>query len=520
MKLTITPAPKSSVLLDIELPPEKLSEAILDAVRVLSRRTKVPGFRPGKAPRVMLERVLGPDAVLDEAVEHLVADAYREAMRGIAVLPLDSPSIDLSTPAQEGQPVHFTATVQVRPNIRLGDYRNFNFQPEIETIDDEKVAKVLEELRDQNAMLEPVEDRPVAKDDYVVIGFRGTRDGEAFEGGSSERMPLIVGGDRLIPGFEDHLVGLKVGESTEFDITFPEDYAEPSLAGTQTHFEVDVKEHRAKLLPELNDEFAKDLGPYETLDALRAEIQKRLGRNALDKARHEFADRIIEYAVANASLELPEAIAGPDRDAQGLPPILVEQETEVIHDEFRSSLARQGINDEAYTKVTGQTHEDLHNEFRPQAEKRVMTLLVLSKIAEVEGLTVPESAVEMEVARSRQRYGDNKKLIAYFDSERGRSFIRSTLRRSRTVETLIDEWLVAHPEFGPLPHAEDDGERSVLQSAAAEASASIAVTDPGSLGESTGGAEAASAGPASAAEATAFEDSSSAEVAPQGAAAT
>jgi len=479
----------------------------------------VAGFRPGKAPRVMLERVLGPGAVLDEAVEHLVSDTYREAMRGIAVLPLDSPSIDFPTPAQEGQPVQFTATVQVRPNVRLGDYRNFNFRPEIVTIDDEKVATVLEELRDQNAMLEPVEDRPVAKDDYVVIGFRGTRDGEAFEGGSSERMPLIVGGDRLIPGFEDHLVGLKVGESTEFDITFPDDYAEPSLAGTQTHFAVDVKEHRAKLLPELNDEFAKDLGPYETLDALRSEVQKRLGRNALDKARHEFADRIIEYAVANASLDLPEAIAGPDRDAQGLPPILVEQETEVIHDEFRSNLARQGISEEGYAKVTGQTHADLHNEFRPQAEKRVMTLLVLSKIAEVEGLTVPESAVEMEVARSRQRYGDNKKLIAYFDSERGRNFIRSTLRRSRTVETLIDEWLIAHPEFGPLPHAEDDEQRSVLQSATAEASASIAVTDPGSLRESTGD-DGAAPGAADASADASTEDFSSAEVAPQGAAAT
>ena len=520
MKLTVTPAAKSSVTLEIELPPEKLSEALLDAVRVLSRRTRVPGFRPGKAPRVMLERFLGPDAVTDEAVEHLVGDAYREAMRGIAVLPLDSPSVTFANPPQEGEPVAFTATVQVRPTVRLGDYRNFTFRPEIETIDDEKVATVLSELRDQNAILEPVEDRPVAKDDYVVIGFRGTRDGEAFEGGSSERMPLIVGGDRLIPGFEDHLIGLKVGESTAFDITFPDDYAEPSLAGGQAHFEVDVKEHRAKLLPELNDDFAKDLGPYETLDSLRSEVRHRLERNALDKARHEFADRIIEYAVANAGLDLPEAIAGPDRDAQGLPPILVEQETEVIHDEFRSNLARQGISEEAYAKATGQTHEDLHNEFRPQAEKRVMTLLVLSKIAETEGIFVPEAHVEVEVARSRQRYADNKKLISYFESERGRSFIRSTLRRSRTVEQLIDEWLIANPEHGPLPHADDDEQRSVLASAAAESSAAIAVTDPGSIGESAGNAGAEPAEPSSSHADAVSSPTDPTEVAPEGAAAT
>jgi len=237
----------------------------------------------------------------------------------------------------------------------------------------------------------------------------------------------------------------------------------------------------------VTDEFAKDLGPYEDLDALRTEIRHRLERNAIDKARHEFADRIIEYAVANASLELPAAVAGPDVDAQGLPAILVEQETEVMHDEFRSSLARQGISDEAYAKVTGQSHEDLHSEFRPQAEKRVMTLLVLSKVAEVEGVTVPESDVQAEVGRARTRYGDNKKLIGYFDSERGRNFIRSTLRRSRTVERLVDEWLAAHPDHPALPHADEDDQRSVIQSSAAESSASVSVTDPGSIAESNAG---------------------------------
>jgi trigger factor len=484
MNLTVTPAAQSSVRLDIELPPEKLTEALLDAVRRLSRRTKVPGFRPGKAPRVMLERVLGPEAVMDEAIEHLVADAYRESMRGIAVLPLDSPSINFTVQPKEGETVQFTATVQVRPTVRLGDYRNFNFRPEIETIDDGKVAKVLDELRDQNALLEPVEDRPVAKDDYVVIAFEGTRDGQPFEGGTAERMPLIVGSDRLIPGFEDNLVGMRVGETHEFDITFPDDYAEVGLAGKSTHFRVELKEHRAKLLPDLTDDFARDLGPYETLDALRDEVRKRLERNALDKARHEFADRIIEYAVANATLDLPDAVAGPNHDARGLPPILVEQEVEVMHDEFRSNLARQGITEETYEKVTGQSHADLHNELRPQAEKRVLVLLVLSKVAETEGVTVPEAAVEAEVGRARERYGDNKKLIAYFDSERGRNFIRSTLRRSRTVEQLIDEWLVAHPEHPPLPHADDDDQRSIVQTPAAEASAAVEVTDPGSLGES------------------------------------
>ena len=483
MKLTISPAPQSSVRLEFEQPPEKVNDAILDAVRRLSKRTRVPGFRPGKAPRVMLERVLGPDAVIEEAVEHLVGDSYGSAMRDLSVIPLASPNVEVKGPPADGEPLAFTATVQVRPTVRLGDYRNFNFRPEIEVIDDARVASVIDELRDHNAILEAVEDRPIAKGDYVVIGFHGTRDGEAFEGGSSDRMPLLVGSDRLIPGFEDHLVGLGVGDNTEFDITFPEDYAEPILAGQTAHFAVDVKEHRAKVLPELNDDFARGLGSYADLDELRAEIRRRLERNALDKARHEFAERVIDYAVANASLELPEAVAGPGIDAQGLPPILVAQESEVMHDEFRSTLRRQGITDEAYEKVTGQTHEALHEEFRPQAEKRVMVLLVLSKIAEVEGVTVPDADVEAEVGRARRRYGDNKKLLGYFDSERGRNFIRSTLRRSRTVEGIVDAWLVDHPDHPALPHADDDDQRSVVHSAAAESSAAVAVTDPGSISE-------------------------------------
>jgi trigger factor len=291
-----------------------------------------------------------------------------------------------------------------------------------------------------------------------------------------------VGRDRLIPGFEDHLVGLRVGDSTDFDISFPDDYAEPSLAGKPAHFQVEVKEHRAKVLPALDDDFARQLGPYEDLETLRGEVRRRLERNAIDKARHDFADRIIDYAVANATLELPESIA-PRREAEGLPPILVEQETEVMHDEFRSGLARQGVTDEAYEKVTGQTHEQLHAEFRPQAEKRVTVLLVLSKVAESEGIEIPDSDVEAEVQRARERYQGNKRLLGYFDSERGRNFIRSTLRRSRTVEKLVDEWLAAHPEHPPLPHADDDESRSVIQSEAAESSATVAVTDPTEVAE-------------------------------------
>jgi trigger factor len=465
MQITRTPAPKSSIVLEIEVPAERLDSAIGHAVRTLARRTRVPGFRPGKAPRPVLERHLGPGVVLDEAVEHVVQDAYREALISEDILPLTNADVEV-VQAEEGQPVVFKATVQVRPEVTLGDYTDFPFAPEIETIDDARIDQVVEQLRDQNASLRAVEDRGAQDGDYAVISFVGTRDGEPFEGGTSDRMPIILGQERLIPGFEANLLGAKVDDTVEFDITFPEDYGEPSLAGQVAHFSVTVKELREKLLPEVDEDFLASLGAFTSLDELRADIRTRLEANALDRARHGFSDRIIQYAVDNASVELPD--------------VLIDQEVEVMHDEFRGTLARQGITEEAYLKAVEKTGDDMHAEFRPDAERRVKTLLVLSKVAEVEGTDVPEIDVEAEVAQGRARYADDPKLLEYFDSERGRQFIRSTLRRSRVVESLIDRWLAAHPEHPALPHLED-APPSAVADEQAQANASIGATDPGAI---------------------------------------
>jgi trigger factor len=465
MQITRTPAPKSTVQLEIEVPPERLDRALDAAVRALARRTRIPGFRPGKAPRPVLERHLGPGVVLDEAVDHLMQDAYREAIITEDILPLSNADVEV-VQAEEGKPLIFKATVPVRPQVTLGDYKNFNFKPEIDTIDDERVDQVVEELRDQNATLAAVEDRGAKDGDYAVISFVGTRDGQPFDGGTSERMPLILGQERLIPGFEGQLVGLKVGDTAEFDITFPEDYGEPSLAGQVAHFSVELKELREKILPDVDDDFLASLGSLGSLEALRTDIRTRLEGNAIDRARHQFADRIIEYAVANATVELPE--------------VLIDQEVEVMHDEFRGSLARQGITEEAYLKAVEKTSDDLHADFRPNAERRVRTLLVLSKVAEVEEVEVSDADVEAEVALGRQRYAGDERLVSYFESERGRSFIRSTLRRSRVVEQIIDGWLAAHPEHPALPHLED-GPVSAVADEGALANAAIGATDPGAV---------------------------------------
>ena len=465
MQITTTPAPKSTILVEVEVPAERLSQAVGEATRALSRRTKVPGFRPGKAPRGVLEAVLGHGAVLEEAVDRLVQSAYRDALVEKEILPLTNADVEI-VQAEEGKPLIFKATVPIRPEVELGDYRNFNFRPEIETTDKPKVDKVVEELRDQNASLSPIEERGAKKGDYAVIKYEGTRDGVPFDGGSAERMPLIIGEDRLIPGFEDELVGLTVGDTKGFDITFPADYGEETLAGQTAHFEVEVRELREKILPEADDDFARSMGDFTDLANLRDEVEKRLKRNALDKARHTFSDQIIEYAVANSTIDLPD--------------VLVEQEVEVMHDEFRSALARQGISEEAYAKVSGKTHEELHADFRPDAEKRVKVLLVLSKIAEAESLTIEDTDVDTEIARGRERYAGDPKLTKYFESDRGRSYIRSTLRRSRVVEKLVDDWLAAHPDHPAIPHVED-GPADTVDDDQARSVASVGATDPGSI---------------------------------------
>ena len=462
MQVTATPAPKSSVQLEVEVPSERLDRAVRDAVGRLGRRQRIPGFRPGKAPRGVLETVLGPGAVLDDAVDHLVQDAYREAIVSQKIVPLTNADVEVLE-AQEGKPVRFKAMVQVRPAVKLGDYRGFNFRPEIERIDDAKVDRVIEDLRDQNATLAAVEDRGLADGDYATVGFEGTIDGQPFEGGSAERLPMVVGQERVLPGFQEHLKGMRPDETREFDLVFPTgDEIEEGLRGKTARFTVTLKELRQKVLPELDDDFASNFGDFADLAALRADVRRRLERNAIDAARHGFADRIIQYAVANATLELPD--------------ILVDREVEVMHDEFRATLARQGIAEQAYLQTTGQSEADLHDEFRPRAEQRTKTLLVLTEIARAEGLTVPQSDVEAEVAKARGRSTDQK-IVKYFESERGREVIQSTLRRSRVVEGLVDEWLAKHPEHPPLVHREDQ-EASPVDAQEAHAAASIGVTDP------------------------------------------
>ncbi|MGH2783519.1 MAG: trigger factor, partial [Thermoleophilaceae bacterium] len=278
------------MVLEIEVPSTEVDRHFATAYRHVAERTRVPGFRPGKAPRHVIDRFVGRASVIAEAIDHLVGESYDAAVDQSAIVPIDQPQVDIDPEAVgEGQAVRFTATVAVRPDVHLGAYTEYPFTPETPEVTDAQVDEVIAQLRQEQATLRPVDERGAAKGDVAAVKFAGTIDGEPFEGGSADRLPLVIGEDRMIPGWEDQLVGMTIDATRGFEITFPDDYRVEELRGKRAHFEVTLLDLRERLLPELDDEFARSTGDVAGVDELRAEIRDALQKRAEDEARHAYA---------------------------------------------------------------------------------------------------------------------------------------------------------------------------------------------------------------------------------------
>lgn len=462
---------QSTVVLEVQISDKELQSAINEGVRHLARRTRIPGFRPGKAPRPVIERSMGvdrsdpdaPDPVYDEAREHLYERTVIAALQESEYDILEIPAAPEWVSFEEGVGAAYRVTLPVRPQAELGDYTDYPFEPEIDEVTDEQVDQVVEQLRDQQATLVPIEDRAAQEEDFAVVSFIGRRDGELVEGAQSDRFPLVIGNERMIPGFEANLVGMREEEEKTFTVTFPEDYGEEELAGQDVEFSAKLLELRERRLPEANDEFAGAVGPYDDMEALRADLRQRMIGNSFDKARHAFSDRVIEYATANATAVVPE--------------LLVDREVDVMVDELKVRVSEQGIGYEDYLRVTEKDEATIRSEYREGAEHRVKVLLVLGAIAEAEDVAVSDEAVEAEVARVLADDSSGEGIRDYLDSERGRSYIRSQLRRSQTVELLVDRWIEAHPEFSDVQHthqAPASEANESIEDAAVEAAEAIA----------------------------------------------
>ena len=418
----------SRMVLEIEVSPTEVDRHFATAYRHVAERTKVPGFRPGKAPRHVIDRFVGRASVIAEAVDHLVNESYDAALDQEAIIPLDQPELDLDSDAVvEGATVRFTATVPVRPEVTLGAYTDYPFSLEPVEVTDEQVEAVITDLREQQTTLRPVDGRGAANGDVAAVKFAGTIDGKPFEGGSADRLPLVVGEDRMIPGWEEQLVGMTIDQTKEFDLTFPDDYRVEELRGKRAHFEVTLLDVRERILPDVDDEFATSVGEVTTVEELRTEIREALATRGADEARHHFADRIIDFASTNASIDLPE--------------VMIANEIEIMRDELRNRLAAQQIGMEKYLEMARQSPEELAAELREPASRRVKSLLVLSAIAEKEEIDATPEEIEAEIADQLSRYTDEPRLREYLTSRRGRSYLRMTLRNRTLVDTLIDRAL-------------------------------------------------------------------------------
>jgi len=422
------PEPGSKVVLEIEVPPDEVDRHFATAYRHVAERTKLPGFRPGKAPRHVIDRFVGRASVIAEAIDHLVSDSYDRALDQSTIIPIDQPHVDIdSETVVEGSAVRFTATVAVRPDVSLGAYTDYAFTLETPAVTDEQVEQVITELREEQATLRPVDGRAAQAGDVAAVKFVGTIDGEPFEGGSADRLPLVIGEGRMMPGWEDQLMGMAIDQTKGFEITFPDDYRVEELRGKPANFEVTLLDLRERLLPELDDELARSVGEVSNLEELRAEIRDALEKRAVDEGRHTFADRIIDFAATNATVELPE--------------VMIANEIEIMRDELRNRLAAQRIGLDKYLELAKQTPEELATELREPASRRVKVLLVLSAIAEKEGIDATDAEIEAEIAEQLARFGNDAKLNEYLTSRRGRSYLRMTLRNRKLVDTLIDRAL-------------------------------------------------------------------------------
>jgi trigger factor len=423
--------PGSRMVLEIEVSPSEVDRHFATAYRHVAERTKVPGFRPGKAPRHVIDRFIGRASVIAEAVDHLVSESYDAALDQAAIIPLDQPEVELdSDGVVEGATVRFTATVAVRPEVSLGAYTEYPFSLEPVEVTDEQVEAVITDLREQQATLRPVNGRGAVKGDIAAVRFVGTIDGKPFDGGSADRLPLVIGEERMIPGWEANLIGMAIDQTKGFEIDFPNDYRVEELRGKRAHFEVTLLDVRERILPELDDEFAKSVGDVSTVEELRAEVSDALARRGAEEVRHHFADRIIDFATANASVDLPE--------------VMIANEIEIMRDELRNRLAAQQIGMDKYLEIARQSPEELATELREPASRRVKSLLVLSAIAEKEGVDASPEQIDAEMADQLARYGDEPRLREYLTSRRGRSYLRMTLRNRTLVDTLIDRALKDH----------------------------------------------------------------------------
>lgn len=421
MNVTIERLPESQILLQIEIEPERLQGAMDKAYRRLAPRARVPGFRPGKAPRAMVERYLGRETLLHDALDRLIPEAYDEAIAQTGIEPVGQPELDLAGL----EPVVIKAVVPVRPTVDLGDYRSIRVEQEPETVDDQTIEQTIEQLRRRYATVAPVE-RPVQQGDFLRADVQAVADGEEIFDHKDVEFRADPEQSRFFPALAERLIGMADGETREITVDVPEDAANSRLAGKQVTYTVTLREIKEEELPELNDEFALMVGEgFPTMDALREHLRTDARKRAEDEAKRRYEQKVLDALVAGATMEFP--------------PLLADREAKRLLDSQLGDGADQRQAMHRYLAQIGKSEDDLRRELLPVASERVARSLALSQLTDDEGLSVTAEEIEAEIERIATDSGaEADKIRAVFADQSGHSLIENQLLTRKTYERLTD----------------------------------------------------------------------------------
>ena len=425
MKVTAEHGENREVTLTIEVEQEKLENATDGAAKRIAGRVNIPGFRKGKAPRKIVENFVGKEAILQEAFEAVAQKAFDEALKEQDMEPVTRPEIDIVT-LEEGRNVVFTAKFTQRPEVTLGEYKGLKVEKPEASVSEEDIDRQIEEMRQhQGTLIDAPADAAVKKDDFITLDFDGFVDGVPFEGGKGEDYPLQIGSGSFIPGFEDQLIGAKVGEEREVNVTFPEDYHAENLKGKAALFKCTVRSIKSRELPEVNDEFAKKASKFDTLAELREDIRKNLQESAARRAENERRTKAIDMATDNCTMEIP--------------PVMVENRITAMIQEMAMRLEQQGMSLEQYLQYAGLDMARIRDEYRETAEKNVRTDLMLEEVAKAEDIKVDGRDLDQEVYAMALSYGATPKQVQKIIKEQGRvSDLAATVLRKKTAQFIVD----------------------------------------------------------------------------------
>ena len=405
MSVQVENLEKNMVKLTIEVPAEELEKAIDVAYKKQKNQISIPGFRKGKVPRAMVEKMYGVEVFYEDAANTLMQQNYPSAVEESGVDIVSRPSIDV-VQIEKGKPFIYTAEVAVRPEVTLGKYMGVTVTKIDTSVSDDEVAEALEQQRNNNARTISVTDRPVAVGDTAVIDFEGFVDGVAFEGGKGENHPLEIGSHTFIDNFEDQLVGKNAGDEVEVNVTFPEQYQAADLAGKPATFKVKINEIKAKELPELDDEFAQDVSEFDTLAEYKESLKKNLEEKKENEAKRTKEDEAVQKIIDKSKMDIPEA--------------MIDTQCETMIEEFAQRIAQSGLSMDQYLQFSGLTVDGLKEQVRPEALSRIQASLVLEQIAKDENIEVSDDDVNAEIEKMAASYGmEADKLKEYMgDAEK------------------------------------------------------------------------------------------------------